>query len=86
MMVSCRDLADPDCPYCGGDGEHESRNTTDRLVIRCACIAHDITVEALRDLVLRDQADTLRTAGHRCMSAWWMGFAAGCSRPMSGPT
>lgn len=67
-MVPYRDLADPECPYCDGDGEHESRCAYDHRMIRCACVAHDLTVEALRDLVLRDVVDTLRAAGHRCVA------------------
>ena len=81
QMVSNRDLADPGCPYCDGDGEHPSRNAEDHRVIRCACIAHEITVEALRDLVLRDQTDTLRASGHRCMSRVVDGLRRGALAP-----
>ena len=82
-MVAYRDLADPECNYCGGEGEHESRCApADTLVyLRCHCIAHDLSVEALRDMVLRDVADTLRTADHRCMSRAVDGLRRGALTP-----
>lgn len=67
-MVLDRNLADPECSFCDGSGECPCVRDGVTTWVRCACCGCGISVEALRDLVLRDVAHTLRESGRRSMA------------------